>query len=337
MRWGSRSLALTAVSTACFNVLCPSAQAQVPGMPQPVLTAPGPGGVRIDEEGVLGNYFAADGAGPHAGVLLIGGSEGGLGAGVAAEAKALQAHGFSVLQVSYFGGPGQPAMLREVPLEIFDRAVAWLREQPGVDSTRIGVVGSSKGAEAALVAASRNRAIRAVVVGMPSSVVWPGIGGTGAQSSWTVDGQPVPFLPYAFGSDYRDIYGAYNNGLRTLAAHQDAAVPVERINGPIMLVCGEADTLWPSCRMSEQVTARLTEHGFRHDVQLLEYGDAGHAVFGLPIGKSSTSYSSLGSLGGTPEGNDAAREDDWPRALAFLAHTLGARSPQRQRPDNLHE
>ena len=311
------------LGAAAGLALCTAAAAQVPQMPKPVITDPGAEGVRVNEAGVFGNYFAAPGGGEHPGVILLGGSEGGLGPGTTRMGKALAAHGFNVLQVAYFGAPGEPEQLVAVPLETFEKGLAWLDARPEVRRGHIGIVGGSKGAEAALLFASHEPQIRAVAVGMPSSVVWPGISySPGMKSSWTKGGQPLPFLPYAFGSDYRSIYGAYDNGLKALDQHPDAIIPAERIAGPVMLVCGKADSLWPSCPMAEQVAARLKTKGFTHPVQLLEYDDAGHALFGVPVDKANPAYPTLASLGGSADGNAAARADDWPKTLAFLDEAL---------------
>ncbi|HKS21697.1 MAG TPA: acyl-CoA thioester hydrolase/BAAT C-terminal domain-containing protein [Thermoanaerobaculia bacterium] len=75
----------------------------------------------------------------------------------------LASHGYAALAVAYFGIAPLPDDLDRIPLETVDRAVAWLRAQPSVDPKRIAIWGGSKGAELALVAASRNPAIRAVV------------------------------------------------------------------------------------------------------------------------------------------------------------------------------
>jgi dienelactone hydrolase len=310
------------VATLALGSAAPAA-VQMSGMPVPTLTEPGSDGRRIEERGLFANYFPPRAAGRSAAILLIGGSEGGLGVGSTRMAKALQADGFAVLQVAYFGYPGGPQALASVPLETFSRAIAWLADRKEVNPERIGVVGGSKGAEAALIVAARERAIKAVVVGMPSSVAWPGISFTAQmQPSWTAADQPVPYLPYAFGGDYRNIYGAYANGLAALGQHADAVIPVERIDGPVMLICGEADALWPSCPMADQVAARLKAKGFAHPVRVLAYPDAGHAVFGAPVDPANPAFPTLGSLGGSPEGNNAARKDGWPRALAFLHAAL---------------
>ena len=74
--------------------------------------------------------------------------------------------------------------------------------------------------------------------------------------------------------------------------------------------------------MSEQVAARLKARRFKHPVQLLEYGDAGHPAFGPPADPKSPTYANLASLGGTADGNQAARLDNWPRSLALLDEVL---------------
>ena len=56
-------------------------------------------------------------------------------------------------------------------------------------------------------------------------------------------------------------------------------------------------------------------------VQVLAYADAGHLVFGPPIGPEEPFYERLGMLGGSVEGNAAARADGWPRVVAFLQET----------------
>src|SRR6185437_8781235 len=111
------------------------AAAQMP-VPPVQMTDPGPQGRRIGEDGLIANYFPPAGKTPAPGVLLLGGSEGALGSGSTQIAKGLQASGFAVLQLSYFRAPGQPAKLEGVPLEVFDRGLAWLGRQPGVDRTR---------------------------------------------------------------------------------------------------------------------------------------------------------------------------------------------------------
>jgi dienelactone hydrolase len=94
-------------------------------------------------------------------------------------------------------------------------------------------------------------------------------------------------------------------------------IPVERAAAPLLLICGEADNVWPSCPMARAVKARAEQHG-RPAVTLLAYRQAGHGVFGMPRSPSDPKLADLAKLGGTPQGNNTARQDNWPKMLAFL-------------------
>jgi uncharacterized protein len=283
---------------------------------------PGPEGLRVAQDGVFANYFPAQGSGPHPGVVLLGGSEGGLSQGVRQAAVALQNEGYSVLTPSYFGGPDQPRHLEGVPLETFDRALAWLAARPEVDAGRIVLGGVSKGAEAALLVATRHPELRGVVAGVPSSVVWPGIRFTtlNTESSWTLEDRPLPFLPYGplrLRMLTGDIGVVYRDGMNKVEGHPEAAIPVEELRMPVLLVCGEQDKLWPSCPMSRQLQARAARLGGPM-VRVLSYPDAGHGSVGPPLAADDPDRSRLGAMGGTAQANNEARSDGWPKIIDFI-------------------
>jgi hypothetical protein len=308
-----------------------------PWVPPLQMTPPGEHARRIETEDVVGNLHLAETSSASPGVLLLGGSEGGLGAGVDRVARALRRAGFSVLHLSYFRAPGQPESLELVPLETLVRGLEALRHAPEVDPDRIGLVGVSKGAEAALLLAVRAPEVRAVVLGLPSSVAWMGIdwsrGGSGDEPSWTWRGEPVPHLPYGDFDPSVGMASVYRGGLQKLGAHPEAIIPVEEVQAPLLLVCGEADAIWPSCRMSRQIEQRASEKG-GPPVTLLAYEDAGHAAFGVPIPESASGYPHLADLGGTAEGNARARREAWPKTLDFLrAHLAASPSPEGQDGD----
>ncbi|MBS0333085.1 MAG: dienelactone hydrolase [Proteobacteria bacterium] len=260
-------------------------------------------------------------------ILVLGGSEGGL-RGAQPLARSLSAHGYGALAVAYFDAPGLPAALKDVPLEGLEAAIDWLRAQPGLAKRPIAVVGASKGGELALLIASRDPRLCAVVAGVPSSVVWAGIdmknpAAPVTTSSWSWQGKPLAFAPYAEGP-FRGVRDLYERSLAK--APPEAAIPVEKIHGPVLLISGKADQLWPSTPMADAVIARLDARRFAWPHSHLSYGDAGHAAFGPPLPASSPNLKRLASLGGTPEGNNAARADGWPKALAFLDRAFEGKS-----------
>lgn len=303
-----------------------------PPAPAKIVEA-GPTGQRINGRGIFANYFPAKSDGRHPAILLLGGSEGGLAREIRAQALLLQAEGYSVLQLAYHNAAGKSAKLKNIPLEDFYRGLDWLKKQPSVDPARLGIVGYSKGAEAGLLVATRYPGIRAVALGMPSSVVWDGMSGENYMlgsfsSSWSEKGEPVPHLAYKGRPDDRGLMAVFEGGLKHLDENPAAIIPVEKYRGKLLLVCGEAEKLWPSCPMTDQIVARAAKQGATAPT-VLRYKDAGHAVMGAPFADP-TAAKKWSKLGGTAEGNSAARIDSWPKIVAFLKAELGP----KQGPDD---
>ncbi|WP_168581215.1 acyl-CoA thioester hydrolase/BAAT C-terminal domain-containing protein [Gephyromycinifex aptenodytis] len=296
-----------------------------PWAPKVVVADPGPGGTRVTEQGLIANYYPGAERAP--GILVLGGSEGGLSPYVDEQARQLHDAGYSTLALSYFAAPGQPPAMESLPLETFDTALAYLAAQPHVDPARLGVIGTSKGGEAALLVASRHPDLASVVGMVPSSVVWQGLDQqrpwrmSSIGSTWSHQGVDLPYLPYGEYSPGADLVELYRDGLTALAAHHQAVIPIEKSKAAVLLVCGGADTLWPSCDMSNQVLSRAQAAG-GPTVSVLSYPEAGHFAAGPPVDVTSEFYSRLDMFGGTPESNQAAREQGWPKVLAHLDRTL---------------
>jgi dienelactone hydrolase len=100
----------------------------------------------------------------------------------------------------------------------------------------------------------------------------------------------------------------------------------EKINGPMLLLSGRADALWPSTDMSERLVKRLQDKGFEHSVQHLSYEGAGHLVFvgdpTRPAAQAMAKAPPNAMLGGTSAANAAAWADNWPKTLAFFDKAL---------------
>lgn len=306
-------LAIVATAGFLWMLMQPPAPARI--------TAPGPTGQRIDSGGILANYFPASGEGKKPAILLLGGSEGGLGRDVGRQALLLQQVGFNVLQLAYHNAPGKSAKLENIPLEEFYRGLDWLKQQPDVNGKQLAIVGYSKGAEAGLVVATRYPGIRALALGMPSSVVWDGMSGFNYifgsfSSSWSEKGKPIPHLAYKGYPDKTGLLPVFVNGLKQVDQNTAAIIPVEKFKGKVILICGQKDNVWPSCTMADQIvnrSARLT--GPR--IEVLKFKDAGHGVMGAPISDPKR-RAYWGKLGGTAAGNAAARADGWPQIIDFL-------------------
>ena len=145
-----------------------------------------------------------------------------------------------------------------VPLDSYDPALAALHER----CERLVVLGTSRGAEAALLLGARHAEVDAVVAISPTDVVWPSLStGRPQRSAWTSGGEPLPFVPLDDGweadSDPPEFVGLYEQSLETYADRVPAArLPVDRVAGEVLLVAGGDDRLWPSLDFAEQLQRR---------------------------------------------------------------------------------
>jgi dienelactone hydrolase len=252
-------------------------------------------------------------------VLVFGGSEGGLS--TIWQAELLASRGFPALALAYFGEPGLPQALDRIPLEYFARAARWISGAPGVASLagarrigqRVVVWGISRGSEAALLlGADFPTLIAGVIAGSPSSVTNPAVSlarrTPPGLPAWTLHGRPLPV--------------ADPLGDPASTANPAAVIPVERIRGPVLLLVGADDRLWPSPRYAQAIISRLRRSHDRFPYQDAVFPGAGHeAGAALPYDVEATSYpSAIGTLdlGGTPFVNSAASAQAWQDVLAFL-------------------
>ena len=298
----------------------------------------------INDKGstIIGRLFIPPGYGPHPTVIVLSGTGGGFDLDKAA---VLSRHGFATLALAYFGIPPLPTWLHRIPLEYFEAAIEWLKAQPEIDGQRIGVLGVSRGAELALLLGTRFPAIHAVAAYAPSSVSWAAGGRDKATGgiipSWTWRDSVVPFAPMPLrGFMWRSAIpvavlrrpvmfrNLFRAGLRNRQAIEQASIPVERICGPILLISGGDDHLWPAAEMSEAILARLKKNGFAHSVEHLHYARAGHMLRYpyLPTTSRESGNAYLRgarfSFGGTPRADAEAQTDAWRRAIAFFKNSL---------------
>ncbi|MFJ8312115.1 MULTISPECIES: acyl-CoA thioester hydrolase/BAAT C-terminal domain-containing protein [unclassified Streptomyces] len=280
-------------------------------------------------EGVL----AAPVGGSTVGVLVLAGSSGRIETG---RCQLLARAGMTALSIRWFGGAGQPAGICEVPLETFTEAIDFLQAK---GAKRIGVLGSSKGAEAALLLAVRDPRVDAVVAVSPTSVVWanlgPGVDGESRpyRSAWTWRGEPVPFVAYdddwtpaeADGEPvaYRPLY---ERSRQTFAEDaRQAAIPIERSTAEVLLVAGGDDEMWPSLAFAQELASRGAATG--RAAQLISTPDAGHRPR-LP-GEGPPAPSGRFRYGGTAEADAVLGAKAWPDIVAVLT---GRNGPATARP-----
>ena len=231
----------------------------------------------VAENGLVGMLFSPVATNPTRG-FLVGGSGGGM-AWARHTAGVLASQGYSALALAYFNVESLPKQMERIPLEYFETALEFLAQHPRVDGDRLGVIGLSVGAELAL--GSRFHQIRAVVAYAPSSVVFQSFAPTQfpKTSAWTYRGEDLPFLPFLVDEEFRRTgdgnYLRYKS-LGDAAALERAFIPVERIQGAILLLSGVDDAIWPSTLMAEQLMGRLYTARFAHTFLCFSSAKVGH-------------------------------------------------------------
>lgn len=297
-----------------------------PWLSEKEVLAPLPGGVRIAEPDLLGNFYAAD-DGQAGSVLVIGGSDGGISATADNIAKALADEGFDALAISFWGAPGQSLEMKKLPLEAFEKGIEFLKRRGG-GNNRVSLLGYSKGAEAALLLGTYRDDVAAIVAGAPTSVSWQAMDLLGmvfgASSTFSLQGKSISFLPYAnveF-SKGPSVFEIHRNSLRDIAKHPDAGIAVEQIKSPVLLLCGGKDLIWPACDMASDLVDRANERGTAPP-RLLAFPTAGHGVLGPPAAGNLRDDPLVTKLTRTAREDEAARGEAWPEVVAFLRSGSG--------------
>lgn len=245
----------------------------------------------VNENGLNADFFYDDSGKSRKAVILWGGSEGGKSwSNIYKErVEQLVCHGYCALSLAYFGAAGLPMHLRHIPLEYFEKAFNWLANRSEVIPNNYALIGYSRGGELALLLGSRYHQVRAVVALAPSFVVFPAPPKPLSQElprhypAWTYMGQALPYVPMRFslatvkglftGKQVKMFQEALQNAPRVEAA----TIPVEKTQGPILLISGTRDETWPSTFMCDQVVKRLESKGFEFHYEHVAY-ETGHSV-----------------------------------------------------------
>jgi len=310
-----------------------------------------PPGVRETEirEGRLrGRLFEPASDGPHPGVMLIPGSGGGV---YREQAALLAANGFIVLNLPYFNYDDLQTYQVNVPVEYFGEALEWFQKRLG--HTRIAVTGASKGGEGSLVVASHFPEMVAACAPVVPGDIYLGAWdeSNAAGPAWTLGGEALPWAgtpedyallapevqeeQLAWVSGEGDPETPFNTrrGMEAFyvdrAVYQRAAIPIERIRCPILLITGTDDQSWPSEIACERAVTRLKEKGFSYPLKYLGLDGAGHLLIypGMPTVMSTAIVHPLipvfFTLGGRPDVNAHAQREHWKALIQFLHAVLG--------------
>lgn len=193
----------------------------------------------------------------------------------------LNQKGFAVLAIGYFKSKGTPEQLDRISLDAIKDTIISVAKNSQIDESKIILFGGSRGGELALNLASRYKEFSAVIAASTSNVSFPAITLYANTSSWMYQESEVAYVPAPFKTIIPaikgDLYGAHAMMLENKVAVKNAEIPVENINGPLLIISGKNDDQWPASHMSEQIIKRLKDKNFKHDYKHIQL-DGGHTA-----------------------------------------------------------
>jgi pimeloyl-ACP methyl ester carboxylesterase len=246
----------------------------------------------VQQAGLVGVYAAPKGASRLPTLIILHGSEGGSIEKATNSAASYARLGFATLALVYYSQPYEAAEFvpisgTNIDVNQLERARDWLSNQVEADIRRIGLFGTSKGGEFAMVAAARFPWVKAAVGCVPSDVVWQGFGDGENQlplrSTWMLDGKFLPFIPLFPYVDnrYRDNTDRYERSRRFNSEAAIAArISIERTRAKLLLIGGDRDEVWASGEMARKISETMRRAGKEKQVETAIFPMAGHQICG---------------------------------------------------------
>lgn len=239
----------------------------------------------VKTEGFESILFPGDGR-KNKVLIVMSGSNGGMS--LTRQAAAFyDRHGIPALALALFKTKQTPKDLSHVPVEYVESAITWLKNQ---GYQKIGIDGTSKGSEMALIAASLFPDISCVIVRVPSHFVSEGLSGSGKNkapsgtSCWSWRGRELPYAPYRSRS-----FNILQMFLREKEMHiitfnreknvtPETLIRIENIKAPILMLSSKHDEVWPSYESGTLMEKKLNDIGYPYAHKHIAYEHISHAM-----------------------------------------------------------
>lgn len=241
--------------------------------------------ISVKEAGFEGILYSVDNRKDKV-MIVISGSNGGMK--LTAEcAQFYHRNGIPALAVAMFNTPQTIKGLDRVPIEYIENAIRWLKEN-GYE--KVGIDGTSKGSELALICGTLFADLSCVIVRVPSYFVSEGLVANGKSkkpsgtSCWSYKGKELPFTPYKSRKinmiklllKEKELHLITINGDKDVT--DDTIIPVEKIKAPILILSVMNDTVWPSYESSCYIEKRLQDSNYPYKYKHIVFPTMSHAM-----------------------------------------------------------
>lgn len=245
--------------------------------------------------------------------------------------------GYSVLALGFHAWEGLPQERSLIPVDYMERAVKWLLAWENGQIQKVGVKGSSMGAQYALLCASLIPEISCVIVATPYDYVLECVDDkfrrTG-KSTYSWRGEEVTYSPSVLldnsvpGLIWKCAIDKHYGLKRMLRFYYDknplteeSRIRVENMNADVLLLAAENDDSWPSEIAARRVEDILNGCNYPHRVKAVIYEKGSHAIGCLlhneKIRKTMTNM--LPAEKKYPKECEEARQDSVRQIIDFLS------------------
>ncbi len=195
--------------------------------------------------------------------------------------------GITVLALSYWNMPGLPECFNQIPVDMIERGAQYLKDH---GYKKIGLLGISMGAQLALLSASLlPELISSVVAVCPLHIVTQGFDNRKGikrlkHSCWSYKGKEIFYAPLKLNL-FKVLTESLKEGSPSLRScyleavlnpPEESIIPVENINGPILLLSPDYDVMWPSEIAAAKIINYLKNKNFKYPVKWEHYQHISH-------------------------------------------------------------
>lgn len=242
------------------------------------------------ENGFVGHMAEPD-IGSDKAVIIVMGGEQSLLPGIKF-AERFADYGIAGLSVSLFGAEGLPNSPNQIPVDMFGRAVDYLKNEKRI--RHISIYGQSMGSIFAVLAAQYIGGFENLIMVSPTHVPFEGTlkdkkTMTG-RSVATWKGDDIPFVTADFSkvkagkyqkhSDAKckvtGMWVAYHEAYSDVAKVNAAKLQVEKTSARVLLIAGDEDEAWPAEHSVRTIEKDLKDKKYDKDVKVVVYPHGSH-------------------------------------------------------------
>ena len=224
-------------------------------------------------------------------------------------------YGFVTFCLAYSNYDDLSYML-DIDIDYFEEALDWLASRPYVISENIGVIGTSYGAELAMLTVSLVHKVKAAVaIGNNPYLLHFPHSYKGKQHACIIFDEDVIL---------KDAEGDIILSSQHPPRNPEARIKLENLKCPLLIIQGADDKMYYPCA-SEDVAQMEKEYG-KLDVEVVTYEGAGHMIEAPYTPHCDMNYHGVlcaySKQGGQTVPRARAQEDSWRRIIQFLNKNL---------------